>query len=276
MLIWKHSTVGVLTLKDAYDFKKHHQPKVHWEKIICSKDIPPSKSLLVWRFMLNKLPTDENLSVRGCSLPSMCSLCGNHAETSFHLFFECLYVVNLWCWFASILNRTLHFQSLDDMWSICNNSWNPQCKVVITTTMINIINSIWFARNQLRFNNKKISWKSSISSVLSSIALCGNLSKTVASSSISNFVILKKFNVTLHPPRAPKIIEILWRPPPPSWVKCNTDGSSTNMLASCGGVLEITFPTFFFVLLKNNGVGNAFHAELSGAMSAIELAKQYH
>ena len=79
LLIWKHTTYGALSLKDACDFKKHHFPKVQWAKIIWSKDFPPSKSLLVWRLMLGKLPTDENLSARGCSLPSMCSLCGNNA-----------------------------------------------------------------------------------------------------------------------------------------------------------------------------------------------------
>jgi len=135
----------------------------------------------------------------------MCSLCFNHEQSLFHQFFECIYAVNLWCWFAYMLYVTLHFQSLQDMWSICNN---PQCKIVITSTMINIINSVWFARNQMRFRNKKIHWKSSLATVISNTTLCGNLSKA----SISDFVILKKFNVTLHPPKAPQIIEVLWKP----------------------------------------------------------------
>jgi len=209
-LIWKHNSTGDLTLKEAYNFKKHRYPTLQWAKIIWSKDFPPSKSLLVWRLMLNKLPTDDNLSARGCLLPSMCSLCGNQEETSFHLFFECMYAVNLWCWFASMINRTLQFQSMEDMWSICNASWNPQCKIIITATMINIINSIWFAGNQMRFQNKIIHRKSSLATVKSNTALCGNISKVVASNNISNFVILKKFDVTLHPPRAPQIIEVIW------------------------------------------------------------------
>lgn len=276
MLIWKHTASRVLTLKDAFEFKKNHFPKLPWTKAVWSKDFPPSKSLLVWRLMLGKLPADENLSTRGCYLPSTCSLCGNHSETSFHLFFECLYAVNLWCWFASLLNKTLHFQSVQDIWSICNNSWNPQCKVVITATMINIINSIWYARNQMRFNDKKIPWKSSLSSVLSSTALCGNLSTAVASSSISNFVILKKFNVTLHPPKAPRIIEVIWSPPPSTWVKCNTDGSSTNLVSSCGGVFRDTSSNFLLCFAEFTGNGDAYYVELSGAMRAIEIAKQHN
>lgn len=87
MLIWKHTASGDLTLRNAFVFKKTHFPKIPWTKIIWSKDFPPSKSLRVWRLILGKLPTDENLSPRGCQLPSMCSLCGNQTETSFHLFF---------------------------------------------------------------------------------------------------------------------------------------------------------------------------------------------
>jgi ribonuclease HI len=273
-LVWNHTPSGILTLKDAYEFKKQHFPKIQWTKTIWSKDFPPSKSLLVWRLMLNKLPTDDILTTRGCSLPSMCSLCGKHPETSFHLFFECMYAVNLWCWLASTLNRTLHFQTPEDMWTVANNSWNPQCKVVIIATMINIINSIWYARNQLRFNDKMVPWKSSLSNVIVCTSLCGNLTTDVASSNISNFVILKKFNVTLHPPRAPKIIEVIWKPPPPNWVKCNTDGSSNNLLSSCGGIFRDNNSNTLLCFAEHKGTGNAFHAELCGAMRAIELAEQ--
>lgn len=171
-LIWNHSTSSSLSLKEAYLLKKRHFPKVKRVKTIWSTDFPPSRSLLVWRLMLDKLPTDENLSARGCSFPSMCSLCNNHEETSFHLFFECVYAINLWCWLASMLNRTLHFQSLEDMWSICNNSWNPQCRVVITAAMINIIKSVWFARKERRFKDKKVYWKTSLATVISNTALC--------------------------------------------------------------------------------------------------------
>lgn len=226
--------------------------------------------------MLNKLPTDDILTTRGCSLPSMCSLCGKFSESSFHLFFECMYVVNLWCWLAATINKTLHFQAPEDLWEISNSSWNPQCKVVITATMINIINSIWYARNQMRFKDNKIPWKTSLSNVLACTTLCGNLTTAVASSSISNFVLLKKFNVILHPPRAPKIIEVIWKPPPPNWIKCNTDGSSNNLISSCGGVFRDINSNTLLCFAEHTGMGNAFHAELCGVMRAIELAEQYN
>jgi hypothetical protein len=86
-ILWQHSDSGDLHLKDAYNFKLQQIQDLHWAKSIWSPDIQPSKSLLVWRLMHNKVPTDDNLLLRGCALPSMCSLCCKHVESSFHLFF---------------------------------------------------------------------------------------------------------------------------------------------------------------------------------------------
>jgi hypothetical protein len=63
-LIWKHTDSGDLQLKDAYQFILHNFQELHWAKTIWNSDIPPSKSLLVWRLMHDKLPTDEKLSLR--------------------------------------------------------------------------------------------------------------------------------------------------------------------------------------------------------------------
>lgn len=142
-----------------YEFKRLHPTKKKWTKYIWSKDIPPSKSFLAWRLMHDKMATDENLMVRGCSIPSMCSLCKQGTENSFHLFFQCTFAINLWKWFASILNFNIQFQTVEDIWSLADRNWNPQCKLTIISTLINILNIIWFSRNQIRFKVKQIPWK---------------------------------------------------------------------------------------------------------------------
>lgn len=186
-LVWKHSAPGDLTLKDAYAFKKHVFPKILWAKHIWSKDIPPSKSLVVWRLMLNKLPTDDNLDSRGCQIPSVCSMCMNQVETSFHLFFDCPYAIVLWKWLSFTLNKPLQFNNIEDIWSLCNKRMSSQSKVVI--------NAIWYARNQFRFNDKKISWRTSIANIISSTSLAGNITNATASSCLQEFTFIKKFNI---------------------------------------------------------------------------------
>ena len=167
---------------------------------------------MVWRLMMGKLPTGENLKHRGCNLPSMCSLCCKTEESSFHLFFECIYAVNIWCWLASLLNMSSQFQSMEDIWNLYNRFSNLQCKLVINSATINILNSIWYDRNQRRFKDKLIHWKSSISNILANVSLARNISTTI-SISMSDFTLLKKFNVMIHRPRNPKIIEVIWHPP---------------------------------------------------------------
>jgi hypothetical protein len=45
-LCWNHVSSGLLTLKDAYDFKRLQLPILSWAKSVCCKDVPPSRSLL--------------------------------------------------------------------------------------------------------------------------------------------------------------------------------------------------------------------------------------
>jgi len=86
-LVWINNNSGDMTFKDAFLYKCKPGATIKWAKSIWCPDIPPSKSMLVWRLMQDKLPTDENLMIRGCSIPSMCSSCYHFTETSFPLFF---------------------------------------------------------------------------------------------------------------------------------------------------------------------------------------------
>ncbi|PNX79987.1 GDSL esterase/lipase, partial [Trifolium pratense] len=92
-------------------FKLQHLQELDWAKVIWSLDIPPSKSLLVWRLMHNKMPTDDNIKI--------------------------------WSWFANCLNLVLHFTPVEDMWKLCDMNWSPQCKITITAALVNLINAIW-------------------------------------------------------------------------------------------------------------------------------------
>jgi hypothetical protein len=215
-LLWKHSPFGDLPMKDSYSFKFHHSQEFKWGKLICNADVSPSKSLFVWRLMHQKIPTDENLMFRGCYLHSLSNLCLKNVNSSFHIFFECPFAVKIWSWLAHSLNLVLHFTSLENMWNICDINWSPQCKVVIISALINLLNTIWFARNQARFNNKIIPWQSAISLTIANTSLSGNNTCKATNNFIRDFTILKHFKVSTHQTRAPIIKEILWHPPLPN------------------------------------------------------------
>jgi hypothetical protein len=86
--LWKHSDSGDLELKQAYIFKSQHVQDLHWAKQIWNIAIPPSKSLMVWRLMHDKMPTDEKLMERGCAIPSMCNLCKKSCGVFFPFIFR--------------------------------------------------------------------------------------------------------------------------------------------------------------------------------------------
>jgi ribonuclease HI len=271
-LVWLGTDSGALSLKEAFTFKSQIQSKLHWAKTIWSIDIPPSKSLVSWRLMHDKLPTDDNLMLRGCLLPSVCSLCFQQVETSFHLFFDCVFAVNIWNWFSEIIGLNLNFNSIEDIWLLCDRNWKPQCKVVIKSALVNIISTIWFVRNQTRFNNKHIHWKNAISMISSNASLSGNNTKQIFRSSMADFRILKYFKVIVHPPKAPSIVEVLWHPPSHNWIKCNSDGASTNLASACGGIFRNHSADLVACFAENLGSCSSLIAELSGVMRAIELS----
>jgi hypothetical protein len=167
-LVWKNSTSGALTFKDAFLFHGEIGQNLAWAKLIWCIDIPPSKSLLSWRLVHDKLPTDNILANKGIHLCSMCSLCCHNQESAQHLFFECSYSLNIWSWLSCILQLNLQLSPLG-IWNICFKGWSAHCQVIVLASIINVIDSIWFARNQLRFSNKSIHWKSIINLVTTGV-----------------------------------------------------------------------------------------------------------
>jgi len=280
-LIWKNSHDGSLSFKDAYTFHASNHPQsLSWSKMIWHAAIPPSKSFLLWRVFHDKLPTDDNLSKRGCLLPSICNLCGAAQETSIHLFIDCPYATDIWHWLGSLLNLNCNLTSFLDIIRISDRNWSPHCKLVILAAIIYCFNIIWHCRNQSRFNDKKIKVASAINLIITGTSLSGNSSTLAASSSIAEFVILKKFDVKINPPKSYNIKEVIWSPPIFNWVKCNTDGAAQGNpgSAACGGIFRNSDADLLGAFSVNLGVSTALHSELIAAMLAIEIAhvKNWH
>jgi hypothetical protein len=275
-LLWKHTDTGDLELKQAYSFKMQQSQDLLWAKLIWNPAIPPSKSLMVWRLMHQKMPTDENLMVRGCAIPSMCNLCNCHVETSFHIFFECSFAIKLWSWLAGCLNMTLQFTTMDDMWKLCDLNWSPQSKVTMTAAIINLLNTIWHVRNQARYNNKILSWRSALSMLIANTSLLGNNTSKHSSNAIRDFSFLKNFRISIHHPKVPVTKEVCWQPPLLNSFKCNIDEASNGNpgIASCGGIFRNHEANFIFAFAEPLGINTSYVAELCGAVRAIEIAYQ--
>lgn len=177
--------------------------------------------MFVWRLMHNKIPTNENLTLRGLSFPSKCSLCLGSVETSYHLFFGCQFVANIWNWFNANLQSPFSINSMADWFEVLRISWNPQALAVIKANIVFILYQIWQVKNLLRFDNKTIHWKSCISNIAAREKLDGNLTTKKADDSLHNFSFLKSFGINIHPRKHLSMVEVIWCPPAKVWIQCN-------------------------------------------------------
>lgn len=273
-LIWKKSHDGDLTFKEAYLFHKNNSQNITWAKLIWNKAIPPSKSQLMWRILLDKMPTDDQLIKRGCSFPSICSLCTLSSESSFHLFMECNFAVQIWNWLSGVFNCNINLSSFSDTLQVINNAASSQCKLVMLSAIIHSFHIVWYCRNQKRYSDKTINVRSAINLIIAGTSMSGNVTPLTASSAISDFTILKHFNVNIKPPKPQIIKEVIWNPPVLNWTKCNTDGAALGNpgLAACGGLFRNSSSVFIGGFAVNLGITTALCSELIAAMLAIEIA----
>jgi len=218
-LIFKISD-GSLTFKDSYQYHSNVGLNISWAKSLWNISIPPSKFVMVWRSLHNKLPTYENFSARGCQLPLTCSICRNNQETTIHLLLECTFAKLIWQWLSLILKLQCNFATIQEAIQISHRKWSHLCKIVILSDVINSLNTIWFFRNQMRFADKMINFMSAINLIRSGTAMTGNNPKCAANSSIADFVLLKAFSVKINYGNVCKIKEVIWQPPSFNCFKC--------------------------------------------------------
>lgn len=148
-------------------------------------------------------------------------------ETSAHFFCMCVFGAKLLRWLGRIIGRNLIFIDLDELWNLCIAGMNPQIILVLKVASIFLINSVLSARNMACFNNKITHFYAIISNILAQIMLNGNNYVSTTTSSMHDFSLIKALNVTIHPPRAPTIKEVISNPHIFNWIKCNCDGAFT-------------------------------------------------
>ena len=172
------------------------------------------------------------------------------------------------------LNASIH----DLVLSLLKIKFSPQVKILWKAGIFSLLWAVWSTRNQMIFEDKKISTSSSMAFIISSIREVNKVSSATMSNSQSDLLVLKNLGVSLHPNPSPNIIPVRWLPPPPDWIKVNTDGAARGAPgpSGCGGIFRnyrgFVKGSFAF------SVGNcfAFEAELLAFIFAIEKAAEFN
>jgi len=138
-LVWSHTTNGKLSSKQAFCFLRPTSPLLPWADQIWSTSISLSHSFIFWRLHHGKMPTDENLKTRGCIIVSICSLCLNTDETSYHLFLHCNFAKHLWDWIGVKLHCVMDCSSVNSLLSCRPNSCSSQVSDIYLATVVHML-----------------------------------------------------------------------------------------------------------------------------------------
>ncbi|CAL0306454.1 unnamed protein product [Lupinus luteus] len=273
-LVWSNTEDGSLDLKSAFSALHDTNSAASWCSMLWNSFIPPSKSFLVWRISHNKLPTDENLKRRGCSMASRCDLCCTHADSTDHLLLSCSFSIYIWNWLAGLLGICINLNSFHDIFQVCKTKGRNQWNDISLAAIVHTINAIWFCRNQRRFNDKAISLHQATNQIKRSLVLSGNGSNAVVPNSITTFAAIKRLGIQPNFKKAPKYVEVIWQPPIVDWIKANTDGAARGSPGHAGSSAIFRnwkgeFLGAFSVYLQ---IKSALYAELFAALATVDIA----
>ncbi|XP_019418611.1 PREDICTED: uncharacterized protein LOC109329402 [Lupinus angustifolius] len=274
-LVWKNSCEGDLHSKIAYDHVSTKQPLIEWCNLIWSPNIPPSQSFITWRLMLGKLPTDENLKLRGLALVSKCNLCNEFQEDMDHLFFNCKFALAIWDWFFFTFGTYTANQTLPQL--ICNESRNfsSQTREIFIACVVHTIATIWYCRNQTRFNDHIISINQAIAKIKRASSFSGICSKSTSlSCSVAELLLLRNFQTPLRISKAPRIVEVVWERPREGWIKVNTDGAAKGFpgMAGVGGIFRNNHGECIACFAEFIDYQSVLYAEFFAVIQAVKLA----
>jgi len=268
--VWIHASDGILSAKMAFQYLNPSPDKLDWATIIRRPSISPSHSFVFWQLMLSKLPTNENLQMRGCTLVSICGLCYKQAESSSHLFLSCDFAKVVWHCVGMKLNREVTLTLVSSVLSCIPARCSSQLQDVFVAAIVHSLYCIWLARNAFRFNSAPASIHATMARITSFVALSGMHSN--GNCLTSDVAVLNNFMIPPHFCRFKEIIFVVWKPPTITWVKVNTDGSVIGLNASCGGIFRDYRGTFLGCFANNVGHVSGFEAELMGLILAMEFA----
>lgn len=256
---WTCCQNGVFNLSLVYSTL--HSPSIQTDsnflwiwKLPCHTRI----KFFIWKIILDGLPLNSNLFIRGMQVSTLCSLCGLHVETTDHLFRSCSSVISLWT--SANLPLTIPHTNTSiplSQWIKSNASSTSPSHLAITTGSLFLycLWHFWKARNRKIFH-------------------CSPFSPHVVFS-ISKTKATEFFHLGLsnHMRSNKDFIPVVWTPPPTSTLKINTDGShnkDSNLIAS-GGIIRDDSGPWVCGFSKFLGNGDPLLAELWGILLGINL-----
>jgi hypothetical protein len=93
---YKFGLQGIMQLQDQGTTSSSPSGERPYWKLIWRCPVPPKMKNLAWRIARNGLSTQLTLCTRGIAQTSICQICGEEEEDTFHAFIRCPHARDLW------------------------------------------------------------------------------------------------------------------------------------------------------------------------------------
>ncbi|XP_050216415.1 uncharacterized protein LOC126667478 [Mercurialis annua] len=260
---WGLTSSGLFSVKSAYIVQDNdiwEEDNSKWRAVWNWPGAQRVRTML-WLAAKNRLMTNSERGRRHMTDETSCMICGYHTEDRDHVLRHCIFAREVWRKLIPPVLFNRFFTADFDVWFFDNLQSNLSTETSnwITTFGITCWN-LWTHRNNLVFKNDR----------RSSDAIVMMINQMV------NFTIkAQQFAMLSNPGLGPKVEHLIgWDPPPPNWLKLNSDGAvrgPTNRAAS-GGVARNSSGEWMFGYSRLIGRCSVLQAELWGALDGLNLA----
>ncbi|KAK3192975.1 hypothetical protein Dsin_024285 [Dipteronia sinensis] len=152
--------------------------------------------------------------------------------------------------------------------------FRTQLKALWRVSIITVFWVVWFLRNQVTFEGGKPIFTDALSLIWRSVHEADSLQSGTMKNSVDELQTLHRLYVSGRPSKAPRILEVNWRPSSPGCLKVSTDGAAFGSpdLAGYAGVFRTCRGFVKGCFAIPLGVCFAFEAELAAAVHTIDYA----
>ena len=156
----------------------------------------------------------------------------------------------------------------------CRTKFSAQLTPLWRVAIISAFWTISHIRNLFLFENQVPSICHALSIIWTSIREANCLSSGSMANQVDELAILHTLHISCHPSKAPRIIEVLWKPPTLGRIKVNTDDAAFGCLglAVFGGIFRNCRGFVHGCFVIPIGLAFAFEAKLVATIQAISFA----
>ncbi|GLT96253.1 hypothetical protein SLE2022_138940 [Rubroshorea leprosula] len=261
---WKGEANGLFSSASALKILKSRStcPSNDWRWIWKAPTLPK----ICYFFLLlyhGRIKSMEFLHSLGIVQDPICRICNGHVESLDHIFRGCPFsVAVLNMLFPGILDRDqvlIHFKD----WLKCQaTNMSPSTIHCLPWAVVFCfaIWMIWNQRNHFLYQGSQVTVHALVELIVERAA------EFWASQPASSSCKMKQ------------PLLIAWDPPPPEWIKLNTDGSviGNPVLGGCGGVFRDSQGQWVLGFTRNIGFTTALAAKLWAIKDGLQLAFNLH